>query len=92
MPELDKLANSVESESAHEAIRPTNIFLKELSEDADLTAKERRMYKLIWETSLESCMSKAEYFSLYSTIEGNNPIASNLNQQYIYKNTFTKNS
>lgn len=43
-------------------IRPTNIFLRDLPEvengDDKFTAKERRMYKLIWETSLESCMSK----------------------------------
>jgi DNA topoisomerase IA len=37
--------------------------------DDKFTAKERRMYKLIWETSLESCMSKAEYFSLYSELQ-----------------------
>jgi len=58
---------------AHEAIRPTNICLKELSEleedEGKWTAKEKRMYKLIWETSLESCMSPAEYFSLKTEIQ-----------------------
>ena len=57
--------------NAHEAIRPTNIYLKEL-EDNDLTSREKRMYKLIWETSLESCMSEAEYFSLKTKIQMNN--------------------
>ena len=88
-PEIFKLENSVDSDAAHEAIRPTNILLRELPEDNDVkfTAKERRMYKLIWETSLESCMSKAEYFSVYSEIGGCNPLTPNLKQQYIYKNT-----
>jgi len=87
-PEILKLENSLDTESAHEAIRPTNILLKDLPEvengDDKFTAKERRMYKLIWETSLESCMSKAEYFSLSSEIQSKKD---NENQQYIYKNT-----
>jgi DNA topoisomerase-1 len=83
-PEIFKLENSVDTESAHEAIRPTNIFMRDLPEEADLTAKERRMYKLIWDTSLESCMSKAEYFSLYSTIQSKKD---NENIPWIYKNT-----
>ena len=83
-PEILKLENSVDTESAHEAIRPTNILLKDLPEEADLSAKERRMYKLIWETSLESCMSKAEYFSLYSELQSKKD---NENIPWIYKNT-----
>jgi DNA topoisomerase-1 len=87
--EIIKLENSVDTESAHEAIRPTNIFMRDLPEEADLTAKERRMYKLIWETSLESCMSKAEYFSLYSSIQSkkNNETKDEIESKYIYKNT-----
>ena len=91
LKEIDQLINSVDSDTAHEAIRPTNICMKELPEDIDakFTAKERRMYKLIWETSLESCMSKAEYFSLYSTIESKkeNETKDELQSKYIYKNT-----
>jgi DNA topoisomerase-1 len=85
-PEIFKLENSVDTESAHEAIRPTNIFMRDLPDDNDdkFTAKERRMYKLIWETSLESCMSKAEYFSLYSEIQSKKD---NENIPWIYKNT-----
>ena len=86
--EILKLENSVDTESAHEAIRPTNIFMKDLPEvengDDKFTAKERRMYKLIWETSLESCMSKAEYFSLYSELQSKKD---NENIPWIYKNT-----
>ena len=71
--------------NAHEAIRPTNIYLKEL-EDNDLTAREKRMYKLIWETSLESCMSEAEYFSLKTKIQMDSKEESK-EEKYEYKNT-----
>lgn len=53
-------------QEAHEAIRPTHISLCELPEKMD--SKERRMYKLIWETTLESCMSDASFYSITATI------------------------
>jgi len=58
------------SNTAHEAIRPTNINIKEvdLCKNEKLTAKERRLYKLIWTVSLESCMAVAEYSSITVTI------------------------
>ena len=54
------------TQDAHEAIRPTNISLCELPEQFD--SKERRMYKLIWENTLESCMSNASFFSITASI------------------------
>lgn len=53
-------------QEAHEAIRPTNISLFELPEALD--SKERRMYKLIWENTLESCMSPASFYSIIASI------------------------
>jgi DNA topoisomerase-1 len=53
-------------QEAHEAIRPTNISLKELPESLD--SKERRMYKLIWTNTLESCMSEASFYSVTASI------------------------
>jgi len=53
-------------QEAHEAIRPTNISLYELPEKMD--SKERRMYKLIWETTLESCMAPALFYSVTANI------------------------
>jgi DNA topoisomerase-1 len=53
-------------QEAHEAIRPTNISLRELPEEMD--SKERRMYKLIWNNTLESCMVSASYFSITAHI------------------------
>jgi DNA topoisomerase-1 len=53
-------------QNAHEAIRPTNISLFDLPETLD--SKERRMYKLIWEHTLESCMAPATFFSITASI------------------------
>jgi DNA topoisomerase-1 len=54
------------AQEAHEAIRPTDISLFELSETKD--NKERRMYKLIWENTLESCMPQASFYSVKASI------------------------
>ena len=53
-------------QEAHEAIRPTNISLCHLPETMD--SKEKRMYKLIWENTLESCMSNASFYSVTARI------------------------
>lgn len=56
----------VTPQEAHEAIRPTSISLKELP--LELDSKERKMYKLIWSNTLESCMSPAIFYSITATI------------------------
>jgi len=53
-------------QEAHEAIRPTTISLKELHDNLD--SKEKRMYKLIWENTLESCMASAIFYSITASI------------------------
>jgi DNA topoisomerase-1 len=53
-------------QEAHEAIRPTSISLKDLPDNLD--SKEKRMYKLIWENTLESCMSSASFYSITANI------------------------
>jgi DNA topoisomerase-1 len=55
---------------AHEAIRPTDISLKELPEETD--SKEKRLYKLIWTNTLESCMSPASYYVITASLSGYN--------------------
>ena len=60
-----KVKDSLRQE-AHEAIRPTNISLYELPETMD--SKEKRMYKLIWENTLESCMAPASLYSITANI------------------------
>ncbi len=51
-----KIANSQE---AHEAIRPTDITLKDVKED--LKSDELRLYKLIWKRTVASQMAPAEF-------------------------------
>lgn len=54
------------AQEAHEAIRPTNISLQSLTEEMDV--KEKKMYKLIWSNTLESCMTSASYYSITGNI------------------------
>jgi len=54
------------AQEAHEAIRPTNINLKDLPEKME--SREKRLYKLIWENTLESCMEKASFYSINANI------------------------
>jgi DNA topoisomerase-1 len=56
----------VATQDAHEAIRPTNILARDL--DPKVDSKERRLYKLIWETTLESCMAAASFFQITASI------------------------
>jgi len=53
-------------QEAHEAIRPTNICLQDISEKA--TAKEKKLYKLIWQRTLESTMAPAEVYQIVANI------------------------
>jgi DNA topoisomerase-1 len=53
---------------AHEAIRPTNIKMQQIDSDK-FSPREKKMYKLIWRNTLQSCMSNAEYFSFTSKIQ-----------------------
>ena len=53
-------------QEAHEAIRPTNISLFELPEKMD--SREKRLYKLIWTNTLESCMASASFHSVTASI------------------------
>ena len=61
-----KKSNVPPPQEAHEAIRPTNLAIRNVSDE--LSAREKKLYKMMWETTLESCMSSAEYFSFTSTI------------------------
>ena len=54
------------AQEAHEAIRPTNISLKEFPEEME--SKEKKMYKLIWSNTLESCMLSASFYSVTANI------------------------
>lgn len=55
------------AQEAHEAIRPTNITIDNLP-DGDFTSKDIRLYRLIWKTTAESCMSDAIYMTMLAKI------------------------
>lgn len=54
------------AQEAHEAIRPTKVEITEITDDLNdvLSARERKMYKLIWRNTVESCMAPAKYKAL----------------------------
>ena len=47
------------AQEAHEAIRPTNINIEQIPDVMD--NKEKKIYKLIWTNTVESCMPPATY-------------------------------
>ena len=53
---------------AHEAIRPTNIKMQQIDSDK-FSPREKKMYKLIWRNTLQSCMSDAEYNTFTAKIQ-----------------------
>jgi len=58
--------DKVKAQEAHEAIRPTDILRKSLPDEME--SKEKKLYKLIWTNTVESCMSPAIYKSITATI------------------------
>ena len=58
------------SQEAHEAIRPTDIECIEI--DDEMTNREKKLYKLIRENTLESCMHPATYKALTAVISAYN--------------------
>jgi DNA topoisomerase-1 len=73
----DALLNTTDSgrfieknSKAHEAIRPTNINIDEISDKFD--NKIRKMYKLIWENSIVSCLEPSTVSVLTACISAPN--------------------
>jgi DNA topoisomerase-1 len=61
------LTSDKNQKEAHEAIRPTNIHLRELPEKEG-TIKQQKVYKMIWENTLESCMASADFYKITANI------------------------
>jgi DNA topoisomerase-1 len=60
------------SKDAHEAIRPTTISLVDLELDDELNSKEKKLYKIIWQNTIESLMVSSSYHSIKARIEAYN--------------------
>ena len=69
-------------DAPHEAIRPTNIELKELPITVT-DAKQRKLYNCIWENTLESCMAPASYYTICARIEAFNKTFFNYKSEQI---------
>ena len=54
------------AQEAHEAIRPTDMLREHIPDTME--PREKRMYHLIWRTTMEACMATAQYLSLSATI------------------------
>lgn len=52
---------SKHSQEAHECIRPTNININNINDNHDFTPYEQKIYQLIWQRTIASQMSNAEY-------------------------------
>lgn len=63
--EKEKDSNAQE---AHEAIRPTNVNLDNINDEDDCSAKTKKLYKLIWRNTVESCMAAAKADGITSEI------------------------
>ena len=57
------------AQEAHEAIRPTNINIENIPDAEDIfTPKHRKLYKLIWNNTIESLMADAVYNQIVAKI------------------------
>lgn len=61
----DKKDNAQE---AHEAIRPTKIKTVNIKATGKITAREVKLYYLIWRNTMESCMSPATFYHITAQI------------------------
>lgn len=66
----DNSKNHTVTQDAHESIRPTNISLHPTDITEKVSAKELKVYKIIWENTLESCMPDAVFYAIQSSISG----------------------
>ena len=55
-------------QEAHEAIRPVKITINTIENNTEISKKAVKLYELIWQRTVESCMSDAKYSILTATI------------------------
>ena len=66
----DAQSSPVKAQEAHEAIRPTKIEVMTIPDT--FTAREQRLYKMIWTNTIESCMQHATCTSVTAIITAPN--------------------
>ena len=55
-------------QEAHEAIRPVNVSKEHIEIDGEITGKAIRLYDLIWNRTMESCMASAQFNTITAKI------------------------
>lgn len=65
---INKECKPQSENNAHEAIRPTNISLSHIENNPEFTLKEKNVYKIIWQNTLESLMVSCSYTSITAKI------------------------
>jgi DNA topoisomerase-1 len=85
-PKKKAAQNAEEKESAHEAIRPTDIevTVDALVDTNEFTSKEIKMYDLIRNHTLESCMAAATYKAFTAVITAPQEKCAEEKQEYRY--------
>ncbi len=63
-PQARRFKTKAGAQDAHEAIRPSNVFLTPEQIKGDLTAEQYRLYRLIWSRFLACQMANAVYDSI----------------------------
>ena len=56
------------AQEAHESIRPTSINRENIDDEISFSPRKKKLYKIIWENTIESCMANAQCLSLKTTI------------------------
>lgn len=64
----------VKPQEAHEAIRPVKIGITNLNDNTELNQKAIKLYKLIWQRAVESCMSDAKYTIITACLSAYNDL------------------
>lgn len=75
-------SKSKNSQEAHEAIRPTDVFLEKIDNDSKIGNDEKRLYNLIWKRTIASQMESAIFNVINSYIS-----ISKLNKYHFVANT-----
>ena len=69
---LDKETDGPKVQEAHEAITPVKIGVNNITNNNEISKKSAKLYELIWQQTIESCMADAKYSLITATISGYN--------------------
>lgn len=74
--------SNVKAQEAHEAIRPTNIQLENISREK-FSSRECKLYHLVWRNTLESCMAPCVSQGCVSLISAPKTLSYRLNEEEV---------